>query len=79
MINNIQSSKGWQVGWQSMCCCVRDGILLNNNDVYDVARLKPSGYLIADVVLKTKKIQSYRDRITVGMCNVKYINIGKLK
>lgn len=62
-----------------MCCCVRDEILPNNNDVYDMARLKLSGHLIADVALKSKKIQSYRDRITVGMCNVKYINIRKSK
>lgn len=40
------------------------------NDIYVMARLKPSGHVVADVAMQEKQSQSCEDRITLGMWNI---------
>lgn len=42
----------------------------STNDVYDMAGLKPLRCLVAGIVMQEKEIQSYKDKIALGTCNI---------
>lgn len=42
----------------------------STNDVYDMTGLKPLRCLVADIAMQEKEIQSYKDKIALGRCNI---------
>lgn len=66
----------WLSGWMALNMLL--SIFWSTYDVYDVAKFKPLGHLVADIDMQKLKIRSCKDRITLGTWNVRSMNTGKL-